>query len=117
MVGKILYFVKKISPICVNACRELSQHLENPGEAHWKAVECLLGFLYADKKHRHMTKMRTPKELHPMDFVDSAFAINPDTRKSTSAYLGTIGAHSLVTWSIKGQNIVQHQGWKLRMSV
>ena len=105
MVGKILYFVKKISPICANACRELSQHLENPGEAHWKAVERLLGFLYADKKHRRM-KMRTPKEMRPMDVVDSAFAINPDTRKSTSAYLGTIGARSLVTWSSKGQNIV-----------
>ena len=54
MVGKILYFVKKISPICANACRELSQHLENPGEAHWKAVERLLGFLYADNKHRRL---------------------------------------------------------------
>ena len=105
IVGKILYFVKKISPICANACRELSQHLENPGTAHWSAVERLLGFLYADKNHR-LLKMRTPNEMRPMDVVDSAFAINPDTRKSTSAYLGTIGARSLVTWTSKGQNIV-----------
>ncbi len=39
LVGKILYFVKKVSPICANACRELSQHLENPGDAHWYALE------------------------------------------------------------------------------
>jgi hypothetical protein len=30
MVGKLFYFVKKVGPICANACRELSQHLENP---------------------------------------------------------------------------------------
>ena len=85
--------------------RELSQHLENPGTAHWSAVERLLGYLYTDK-NRRLLKMRTPNEMRPMDVVDSAFAINPDTRKSTSAYLGTIGASSLVTWTSKGQNIV-----------
>ncbi len=52
-----------------------TQHLENPGEAHWKAVERLLVFLYADKKHWQL-KMQTPKEMRPMDVVDSAFAIN-----------------------------------------
>ena len=41
-----------------------------------------------------------------MDVVDSAFANNVDTRKSTSAYLGTIGGTALVNWISKGQNIV-----------
>ena len=32
MVGKLLYFMKKVGPVCANApCRELSQHFENPG--------------------------------------------------------------------------------------
>ena len=105
IVGKILYYVRKISPICANACRELSQHLENPGTAHWKAVERLLGYLDNDKKNRIM-RMRAPTEMRIMDVVDSAFANNPDTRKSTNAYLGTIGGHALVNWISKGQNIV-----------
>ena len=95
--------MKKISPICANACQELSQHLENPGTAHWNVVERLLGFLYGDKNHR-LLKMRTPNEMRPVDVVDSAFAINPDMQKSTSAYLGTIGAWSLVTWTSKGRS-------------
>ena len=105
MVGKILYFVKKVSPTCANACRELSQHLENPGPAHWKAVERLLGYLHEDPTRRTM-KLRKPVELRVMDVVDSAFANNVDTRKSTSAYLGTIGGTALVNWISKGQNIV-----------
>ena len=81
MVGKILYFVKKVSPVCANACREMSQHLENPGEDHWTAVERLLGYLRADEANRKL-KLRTPTELRVQDVVDSSFADNPDTRKS-----------------------------------
>ncbi len=44
--------------------------------------------------------MRTPKEMRPMDVADSAFAVNPDTFKSTSAYLRLIGTRSLVTWLV-----------------
>lgn len=105
MVGKILYFVKKVSPVCANACRELSQHLENPGDDHWTAVERLLGYLRADKVNRTL-KMRAPTKLRVQDVVDSSFADNPDTRKSTSAYLGTIGGTALVNWISKGQAIV-----------
>ena len=105
MVGKILYFVKKVSPVCANACRELSQHLENPGEDHWTAVERLLGYIRNDKVNRTL-KMRTPTVLRVQDVVDSSFADNPDTRKSTSAYLGTIGGTALINWISKGQSIV-----------
>ncbi len=105
IVGNILYYVRKLSPICANACRELSQHLENPGTAHWKAVERLLGYLSNNSANRIM-RMRPPIKLRVMDVVDSAFASNPDTRKSANAYLGTIGVNALVNWISKGQNIV-----------
>ena len=88
IVGKILYFVCKISPVCANSCRELSQHLENPGTIHWKAVML----------HR-VFKIRAPIEMRIYDVVDSAFANNPDTRKSTNTYLGTIGKRALVIGS------------------
>ena len=54
MVGKLLYFVKKFGPVCAIACWELSQHLENPGEAYWNAVERLLGFIRTDERNRKL---------------------------------------------------------------
>ncbi len=90
IVGKILYFVRTISPVCANSCRKLSQHLENPGTVLWKAVERWLGYLFANMSRR-VFKICAPIEMRIYDVIDSAFANNPDTRKSTNAYLGTIG--------------------------
>ncbi len=45
MVGKILWTVKKESPDCANAVRELSAHLSNPSKEHCDAVGRVVGFL------------------------------------------------------------------------
>ena len=50
--------------------------------------------------------MRPTHELRVQDMVDSSFGENPDARKSTSAYLGTIGGACLVNWIFKAQMIV-----------
>ena len=84
--------MKKVGP---DACRSLSQHLDNnPGEAHR-----LLGFIATDERNRSHHN-----ELRFQDMVDSSFGDNhPDTRKSISAYLGTINGALLVNWISKGQ--------------
>ena len=38
IVGKLLYLMTKIGPTLANAIRELSGHMSNPGEKHWKAL-------------------------------------------------------------------------------
>ena len=50
--------------------------------------------------------MRPPRAVRVQDVVDSSFGDNPDTRKSTSAYMGTIGGSALINWISKGQPIV-----------
>ena len=105
MVGKILYFVMKISPACANACCKQFQHLDSPGKSHWCGVKHLLGFFRNDSENWKL-KSRPPMELCVQDVVDSLVVDNPDTRKSLSAYLGTIGGGALVNWILKGQNIV-----------
>ena len=105
MVGKLLYFCKKVGPVCSNAVRELSQHLENPGDIHWQAIERLLGYICSNPVNRKI-KLRAPKLMKVQDVVDSSFGDNPDTRRSTSAYLGTIGGSALVAWWSKGQKVV-----------
>jgi hypothetical protein len=39
LVGKLLYFVKKMSPECANAVRELSRFMDCPTEQHWSSLE------------------------------------------------------------------------------
>ena len=42
LIGKILYYVNKMDLACSNAIRELTQHLDAPGEEHWKALGRLI---------------------------------------------------------------------------
>jgi hypothetical protein len=98
IVGKLLYFMKKISPLCANAIRELSQHLENPGIEHWLAVERVLGFLRDSRNCK--LKMRPPVELRVMSACDSDYATRKTDRRSVGGNLTTVG-HSLVSWVSK----------------
>jgi hypothetical protein len=38
IVGKILYYTTKVRPEMANAARELSCHMSNPNDEHWKAL-------------------------------------------------------------------------------
>jgi hypothetical protein len=100
MVGKLLWTVKKESPDCANAVRELSAHLSNPGKEQWVAVARIIGFL-ADNEER-VLKMRTPTSMRVVGYVDSDWAANKETRKSTTGFLVTIGG-CLVSWQSKAQ--------------
>ena len=103
VVGKLLYFMKMVSPLCANATRELSQHLENPGLEHWKAIERILGFL---QHPRHCKlKMRAHKELRVLSACDTDYATKKIDRKSVGGSMNTVRG-SLVHWVSKGYPIV-----------
>ena len=89
--------------MCANATRELSQHLENPGIAHWKAIERVLGFLQ-DPKHCKL-KMRAPTELRVESACDTDYATSKLNRRSIGGSLNTVGG-ALVNWVSKGHPIV-----------
>ena len=103
MVGKLLWAVKKESPDCANAVCELSAHLSNPGQQHWDAVGRVIGFLSGNKDR--VLKMRTPTSMRVVGYVDSDWAANRETRKSTTGFLVTIGG-CLVSWQSKAQSSV-----------
>jgi hypothetical protein len=48
-VGKIMYCTTNIAPGLSNAVRELADHLSNPNEEHWKALERCVGYI----QHEH----------------------------------------------------------------
>ena len=102
LVGKILYYVNKMDVACSNAVRELAQHLDSPGEEHWKALGRLVGYL---KTRIGVGKiMRKPMELRVVGWSDSDYAKQED-RKSIGGNISTIGG-SVVYGSSKGQNCV-----------
>ena len=104
MVGKVMYLMTKLAPDLANPARELAQHLSNPGEEHWKALERLVGYIKA--RYYDGLTYRSPKELRPISFlVDSDYAKNIDDRKSVLSGLYTIGG-TLVDWESKTQHVV-----------
>ena len=68
-MGKLLWSTKKDSPDCANAVRELSAHLSCPGEEQWHAVARVIGYLF--NMEDRVLKLRTPKELRVIAYVDS----------------------------------------------
>jgi hypothetical protein len=103
MVGKIMYLMTKLAQDLANPAREFAQHLLNPGEEHWKALERLVGHIKS-KVYEGLT-YRRPKELRAISFVDSDYAKNTDDRQSISSGLHTIGG-TLVNWESKTQHVV-----------
>jgi histone deacetylase 1/2 len=103
IVGKLLWSTKKDSPDCANAVRELSAHLSCPGEEQWHAVARVIGYL--SNMEDRVLKLRKPKELRVIAYVDSDWAANKVNRKSTTGYLVTIGG-ALISWQSKGQQTV-----------
>ena len=44
-IGKLLFAMKKKYPELANPVRELSSHMECPGEEHWKSIGRMVGYL------------------------------------------------------------------------
>ena len=102
LIGKILYYVNKMDLACSNAIRELTQHLDAPGEKHWKALGRLIGYLKT--RIGVGKKIRRPLELRVIGWSDSDYAKAVD-RKSVSGNTTTIGG-SIIYGTSKGQNSV-----------
>ena len=81
-VGKILFAMKNTYPELMNAARELSSYMENPGEEHWKSIGPMVGYLKHEAEH--CLRFNRPKYLTIVSIVDSDFATKKDTQKSTT---------------------------------
>jgi hypothetical protein len=103
IIGKLQYYQTKIGPTICNSVRELSTHLQHPGEEHWKSVGRLGGYLKS--KETVTLTMRSPEELRCISLCDSNYAQCEETRRSISGGLDTLG-RCLFDWLSKKQPIV-----------
>ena len=90
-----MFYVTKIAPECCFACGQLAQHMHNPGNEHWRAMERFVGYL--KQKEKHELIISKPTELRVISYGDASYADCADTRRSSSGDLHTIGG-ALVSW-------------------
>lgn len=89
LLGRLMWFTRKLMPEALNTIRELAMYMDNPGDEHWRAMGRLVGYI-AGQKTVELLLMK-PKDLKAYAFVDSNYATNKETRKSVTGYYVTIG--------------------------
>ena len=103
ILGQLLYYTTKIAPPMSNAVRELSSHMSNPSDEHWKAMERTVGYLKGHGKYEFT--LRAPEELRGIHVRDANYATCEETRRSVSGGVETLGG-TIVGFSSKKQNVV-----------
>ena len=95
ILGKLMFYVTKISPECSYACGQLARQMHNPGKEHWDAMGRMIGYLKG--KERHELVINRPKNLHVISFGDASYGDCLETRRSSTGDIHTIGG-SIVNW-------------------
>ena len=88
MVGKAMYYVNKVCPLCLSITRELAKYFNCPTSEHWKALTRLMGYIKGTIGKGRI--LRRPKEMRVIAFIDSDYASGED-RKSVTGGVITIG--------------------------
>ena len=103
ILGKLMFYVTKISPECSFACGQLARQMHSPGEKHWEAMGRIIGYLKGKDKHELV--IRRPMTLKIISFGDASYGDCKDTRRSSTGDIHTIGG-SLVSWRAQKTRVV-----------
>ncbi|KAL2237106.1 UNVERIFIED_CONTAM: Retrovirus-related Pol polyprotein from transposon TNT 1-94 [Sesamum indicum] len=104
VIGSIMYLMVCTRPDVAYAISCLSRYMSNPGSPHWEALKWLLRYLRGSvnigiKFSRHAANAKL------VGFVDSNYANDRDSRKSTTSYMFTF-CGSCISWKSQLQHIV-----------
>ena len=98
-----MWYKTKVGPYVENAARELAVHMSYPAPEHWKALECLIGYIKG--KETEGIIIRKPKVLKVVMLCDSNYATYKDTRNSVSGLIATLGGTLLTCLSETQRNL------------
>jgi hypothetical protein len=102
IVGSLMYAMLGTRPDLAFAVSVISRFSSNPAKAHMKAVERILRYLHETVSMGLVFR----GALQPLSgYTDSDWAADPDTRRSTSGYVFTLGS-AAISWSSKRQPTV-----------
>lgn len=111
VVGSLMYISMGTRPDITYSVGVLSQHLESPSIEHWNLAMHVIRYLNGTKNlgiHYRNGNCRitgTQSWCYPEFFVDSDWAGDPNTRRSTTGYLFKIN-EGAVSWRSKLQSTV-----------
>jgi hypothetical protein len=101
LVGALLYVMVATRPVFGFAVGVLCRFMANPGRAHWEAAKRVLRYL----KGTSDRALGLGGDLILRAYTDADYAGDQDDRKSTGAYVFTIG-DGAVSWASKKQPVV-----------
>ena len=95
VLGKLIFYVTKVSPECSYACGQLACQIHNLNKSHWKAVGRIIGYVRGRQKHEVV--ITRPKCMRIVSFGDTSYGDCIEIRRSATGDIHTIG-RSLVSW-------------------
>jgi len=113
-VGSLNYASCKFRPDITYQVNKLASYCSNPSKTHWTAVKHLLAYLKGTKDKGVCIKKTTEKGTTLLQavrncklevYTDSDYAMDADTRKSTSGFTIQLNGN-LVYWSSKKQPVI-----------
>jgi hypothetical protein len=103
-VGMLLYLVKHSRrPDLGNAVRELAKVMDGATQEHWKMLLRVIKYVFLKTKTRGLTMMNPNDSCEVEAFVDSDFAGDQETGRSTTTGYLVYFCGALVAWKSKQQ--------------
>ncbi|KAL2238396.1 UNVERIFIED_CONTAM: Retrovirus-related Pol polyprotein from transposon TNT 1-94 [Sesamum indicum] len=104
VIGSIMFLMVCTRPDIAYAISCLSRYMSNPGPPHWEALKWLLKYLHGSENIGIRFSKRS-ENTQLVGFVDSNYANDRDSRKSTTSYIFTF-CGSCISWKSQLQHIV-----------
>jgi hypothetical protein len=98
VVGSLMYAILCTRPDICYAVGIVSRYQSNPGPKHWIAVKHILKYL---RRTRDYMLIYSGHDLNPIEYTNSNFQSDRDSRKSTSGSVFTLEGGAMVWKSIK----------------
>ena len=98
-----MYLMVGTRPDIAFSVSKLAKYVESPTLLHWNCVKRVLRYIKNTSEHGIWFNLN--KDLEPLGFVDSDYAGDVTTRKSTSGYV-FIMAGGAVSWCSRQQEVV-----------
>ncbi|KAK4381343.1 Retrovirus-related Pol polyprotein from transposon TNT 1-94 [Sesamum angolense] len=103
-IGSVMYLMVSTRPDIAYAVSCLSRFMSNPGTTNWEALKWLLRYLNGSN-NSGIKFSKCSEGVKLMGYVDSNYANDRDSGRSTTSYVFTL-CGACISWKSQLQNIV-----------